>query len=129
MNIRDSVIQHFKAKFGKSPEYVVKAPGRVNLLGEHVDYNDGLVLPIAIDRATGCFFIQWQRRNPFDRQRPETKLQITSQSVKVRQDSNGNELPSWAFYPLVSAGQPGNRIWNVQRSMASIPPISPVDQG
>ncbi len=37
---------------GASPAALVRAPGRVNLIGEHVDYNDGLVLPIAIERAT-----------------------------------------------------------------------------
>ena len=36
--------------YGVSPETVVRAPGRVNLIGEHTDYNDGYVLPIAIDR-------------------------------------------------------------------------------
>jgi len=33
-----------------APQHIVSAPGRVNLIGEHVDYNDGLVFPIAIDR-------------------------------------------------------------------------------
>ena len=36
--------------YGVSPQTVVRAPGRVNLIGEHTDYNDGYVLPIAIDR-------------------------------------------------------------------------------
>ena len=41
----------FRTIFGSSPEVVVRAPGRVNLIGEHTDYNDGFVLPVAIDRC------------------------------------------------------------------------------
>jgi len=43
--------QTFQRIFGSLPEVVVRAPGRVNLIGEHTDYNDGFVLPAAIDRA------------------------------------------------------------------------------
>ena len=46
-NLRDE----FAAQYGAPPEIVVRAPGRVNLIGEHTDYNDGYVLPIAIDRS------------------------------------------------------------------------------
>jgi len=42
----------FVTRFGAPPAFVVRAPGRVNLIGEHTDYNEGFVLPIAIDRAT-----------------------------------------------------------------------------
>ncbi len=41
----------FGTKFGKSPQLVVRAPGRINLIGEHTDYNNGFVLPAAIDKA------------------------------------------------------------------------------
>jgi len=41
----------FESIFGTEPAFIARAPGRVNLLGEHVDYNDGWVLPAAIDRA------------------------------------------------------------------------------
>ena len=43
--------QSFQQTFGSPAEVVVRAPGRVNLIGEHTDYNDGFVLPAAIDRA------------------------------------------------------------------------------
>jgi galactokinase len=42
----------FEAAFGHSSTILVQAPGRVNLIGEHTDYNDGLVLPCAIDYRT-----------------------------------------------------------------------------
>ena len=46
------VRSQFQAKFGSEPDVVVAAPGRVNLIGEHIDYCDGFVLPMAIDRYT-----------------------------------------------------------------------------
>jgi galactokinase len=45
------VVAHFVKRFGQPPRWVIRAPGRVNLIGEHTDYNDGFVLPLAIDRA------------------------------------------------------------------------------
>ncbi|HEX2542037.1 MAG TPA: galactokinase [Caldimonas sp.] len=42
----------FAATFGRAPDAVASAPGRVNLLGEHTDYNDGFVLPIALSQQT-----------------------------------------------------------------------------
>ena len=41
----------FERQFGRAPELITEAPGRVNLIGEHTDYNDGFVLPAAIDRT------------------------------------------------------------------------------
>lgn len=48
----DDTSRRFEARFGQTPRWVVAAPGRVNLIGEHIDYNDGFVLPMAIDRYT-----------------------------------------------------------------------------
>ena len=45
------VIDAFKNHFGESPKIIVRAPGRINLIGEHTDYNGGYVLPAAIDKA------------------------------------------------------------------------------
>src|SRR5256885_7939815 len=44
--------QAFRDEYGGEPEVIARAPGRVNLIGEHTDYNDGFVLPVAIDRDT-----------------------------------------------------------------------------
>jgi galactokinase len=52
MNLCEHVTNEFQRRFGEPPRCVVRAPGRVNLIGEHTDYNDGFVLPMAIDRAT-----------------------------------------------------------------------------
>ena len=48
---KEEMVSRFTARFGQSPRWVVRAPGRVNLIGEHTDYNGGFVLPLAIDRA------------------------------------------------------------------------------
>ena len=51
------IVQHeYEDRFGNSPTYLVRAPGRVNLIGEHTDYNDGFVLPMAINRAAMIAF-------------------------------------------------------------------------
>lgn len=47
-----SIADYFAEQFGDAPDVIASAAGRVNLLGEHVDYNGGEVLPIAIERRT-----------------------------------------------------------------------------
>ena len=48
-----SVAERFSAELGSAAPRLYRAPGRVNLIGEHTDYNDGFVLPAAIDLAAG----------------------------------------------------------------------------
>ena len=55
-----AVTDHFVSVFGQEPEGVWESPGRVNLIGEHTDYNDGLVLPIALPQRT---YAAARRRN------------------------------------------------------------------
>ena len=43
-------VTRFERRFNRPPRWLVAAPGRVNLIGEHIDYNDGFVLPMAIER-------------------------------------------------------------------------------
>src|SRR3954447_22894840 len=46
------VAAEFQARHGADPEAVASAPGRVNLIGEHLDYNGGPVLPMALEKRT-----------------------------------------------------------------------------
>lgn len=46
----ERAVEGFRRRFGASPRIVARAPGRVNLIGEHTDYTGGFVLPVAIDR-------------------------------------------------------------------------------
>ena len=48
---RIALVDGFRRRFGRPPQLVAEAPGRVNLIGEHTDYNEGHVLPLAIDRT------------------------------------------------------------------------------
>jgi galactokinase len=56
----ETLIAEFEREYRRRPEGIAEAPGRVNLIGEHVDYNDGLVLPFAIDRSV---LVAWACRD------------------------------------------------------------------
>ncbi|MFT4219718.1 MAG: galactokinase [Microbacterium sp.] len=87
---------------GRGPDGIWSAPGRVNLIGEHTDYNDGFVLPFAIDRRT--YAAIGTRR--------DTRLRVASthapEVVEVDLDDldrlfpahSGTDVPEWAAYPL-----------------------------
>ena len=51
MSLKTRITTAFSDRYSEAPTAIVRAPGRVNLIGEHTDYNDGFVLPMAIDRA------------------------------------------------------------------------------
>src|ERR1700679_3415286 len=62
------IAAEFKKHYGREPRWIVAAPGRVNIIGEHTDYNDGFVLPMAIERYTVI------AAAPSDRVSPEVEL-------------------------------------------------------
>jgi galactokinase len=72
-SLQEQVAQEFEKHFGQAPAHVVRAPGRVNLIGEHTDYNDGFVFPMAINRATWIAL------------RPRQDQQVTVHSVDFDQ--------------------------------------------
>src|SRR5258706_3648324 len=50
-DLKSTVKSAFQQRYGTAPTHVSQAPGRVNIIGEHTDYNDGFVLPAAINRS------------------------------------------------------------------------------
>ncbi len=100
MSLRESVAARFKERFGKAPEHLIRSPGRVNLLGEHVDYNGGFVLPISIDRATWLAFSPTMNsRTTLAALDFKGEVTITPEKLREKKDANGNLLPIWALYP------------------------------
>ena len=55
-------IAFFEKSFGSTPQKTVLSPGRINIIGEHIDYNDGYVLPAAIDKII-CFAFERNNTN------------------------------------------------------------------
>jgi galactokinase len=115
MHPQDLVTQTFRQRFGTDPAYLALAPGRVNILGEHVDYNEGFVMPAAIDRATYIAF------SPADDPAERSTLvaadfaeevSFTPQGIAAKTSAEGAPLPEWARYPagvawaLSDAGYP-----------------------
>jgi galactokinase len=88
------ILDGFKTRFGTTAS-VYRAPGRVNLIGEHTDYNDGFVLPAAIE------FYCWAAAAP----RGDGKLVIQSENFKETIEERLDLLSPlaekhWANYPL-----------------------------
>ncbi len=92
MNIRED----FAKLFGLNPDLVSSAPGRVNLIGEHIDYSDGFVLPFAIKARTYCAL----------RIRSDERIRVaTNQHKRDIFESSISELktqtgPVWSRYIL-----------------------------
>ena len=88
------LLEKFHARFG-TPATIYRAPGRVNLIGEHTDYNDGFVLPAAIE------FYCWVAAAP----RIDQRFVIHSENFNETVEANLDSISSagkthWANYPL-----------------------------
>jgi galactokinase len=120
MEIVDQITNLFQEKFGQPPAHVARAPGRVNLLGEHVDYNDGFVLPAAIDRATYVAFSPTASHQATLVAADFNERAIFSpRTIPTKTQTDSTPLPEWAHYP---AGV----MWALLEEGLSIPAINAV---
>ncbi|MBG6182845.1 galactokinase [Arthrobacter sp. CAN_A214] len=95
----------FTERFGDEPAGVWSAPGRVNLIGEHTDYNDGFVLPFAINHSTGV-----AARSRSDRTVRVCSTFAPNDVVQADLDTLApGKIDGWAAYPL-------GVLWAVKRS-------------
>ena len=81
----------FRTRFGGSPR-VFRAPGRVNLIGEHTDYNDGLVMPLALDRST------WVAAGPRSDQRIVLHSEHTGETASFTIERRPARTGTWRDY-------------------------------
>ncbi len=82
----------FTERFGEPPEVLVRAPGRVNIIGEHTDYNDGFVLPMAIDRFV------WVAATPTDDRRVSVYSANFGEHLEFNLDALEKGGPRWGEY-------------------------------
>src|SRR5215475_4684000 len=88
------LLEKFRSRFG-TPAAVYRAPGRVNLIGEHTDYNQGFVLPAAIG------FSCWVAAAPRSDNRLVLRSENFNENVEARIDRIARSTAkSWADYPL-----------------------------
>lgn len=91
----EAVAEGFRARFNSSPEGIWSAPGRVNLIGEHTDYNEGFVLPFAIDRRT--FAAISLRKDGLARVASSFSEDVVEIELEKISDQSVN---GWSAYPL-----------------------------
>jgi galactokinase len=91
--VADELFSRFTARFGREPSVVAAAPGRVNLIGEHLDYNGGRCLPLALPHAT---YAALAARD--DRVLSVTSLQMERTREVALDDLRPGAVAGWAAY-------------------------------
>ena len=84
--------QGFRDQTGSDPDRIAIAPGRVNLLGGHIDYNDGYVLPVAVDRYVAAAFAELRGEGQGEKQGQGRRLEFVSLDFDDRFAVDGGEL-------------------------------------
>ena len=120
--IEQKAARAYSEQFGEEPELVASAPGRVNLIGEHTDYNGGFVLPCAIDRRIAVA-LGTARRGGFQTRPYQSRL-YSADFDETRQIDDKDS--SWADYPrgvVWAMGEAGHEIGEFRAAFAGNVPL------
>src|SRR5689334_6887125 len=93
-DLKTAVKTAFTQRYGTAPSHIAHAPGRVNIIGEHTDYNEGFVLPAAMDRA---IYIAAKARN--DDTVNILSLDYNGDASFTLGQLKEKGLPDWTAYP------------------------------
>ena len=113
----DELIGAFRTQFQSEPTHVASGPGRVNLIGEHTDYNDGFVLPVALKRDVRFVF-----RPRADRQVRLSALEFDEQFAFDLDAMAYVAEPLWANYVMGMA-------WSLEQAGLHLTGIDAVVSG
>ncbi|MGB9586401.1 MAG: galactokinase, partial [Anaerolineales bacterium] len=95
------LIEKFDQTFHKKAQVFARAPGRVNILGEHIDYNQGAVLPMAIDREVNI--LACKNSDPLQvhlvAMDLDEEIIFSLADLDLKVDIHHSPLPRWALYP------------------------------
>jgi galactokinase len=107
--LRDEVTLLFKEAFQREPTALVLAPGRVNLIGEHIDYNEGIAMPFALDLHTAVAIAPSRESR--------VRLTSTSDGLQRTYDLNEKSDQPWEGWTRYVQG-----VWHYWQSQASLGP-------
>jgi galactokinase len=120
MQLVERIVKIFRDTFGHEPAHIARAPGRVNLLGEHVDYNDGFVLPAALDRATYVAFSPARApHSSITAVDLNQRAFFSPRTIAIKSQTDSTPLPDWAHYP---AGV----MWSLLEEHLEVPALNAV---
>ena len=113
MLTQQTIVEKFTAHYQVPPDLLVRAPGRVNLIGEHTDYNDGFVLPMAIDRWL-WIALRYRQDEQVVIYSCDYQQQRSFSLARLQRGGDGNwvEYVKGVAWALQQNGQPINQGWD-----------------
>ncbi len=103
MNIENKITEAFEKEFNSLPEIIASAPGRINLTGEHTDYNDGFVFPMAIEKR---IWVAGRKRknNTINLISLNDIPSITVEIKNIKRQEHWSDYPVGVFNELLNSG-------------------------